>query len=386
VKLIASIVLSCSLPALAALPPAISLQPLVSGFDRPVQLVDAHDGRPELYVAEQKGLIRIIDNRSIIERPFLDIRSLVSCCSNGGVLSIVFHPQYASNGRFFVQYVDLAGDTVVAEFRRSPTDALIADPTFRKTLLIADQPTDNVPNHHGGKLLFDSNGYLFISIGDGGAYVTVTNRAQDLRHLLGKLLRIDVDHGDPYTIPADNPLVGIADTRAEIWAWGLRNPWRFSFDPYSDLLFLGDVGQDSWEEVNIQPLAATRAADFGWPRMEGTHCFPPGSNCDGSGTLLPKLEYARESGCSVTGGNRYRGRRWNRFSGVYIYGDFCSGRIWGASEAADGSWSSSMMLDSDTAIVSFGEDDDGELYLVDYNGILFMITDPPSVRRRAVTH
>jgi glucose/arabinose dehydrogenase len=352
----------------------VVLRPLVTGLQRPVQVVSAHDHTGRLFIAEQGGRILLLRRADEEPRLFLDLSPLVSCCDNGGLLSVAFHPDYARNGRLFVLYVDVRGDTVVARH----------DATTTKILFVVPQPKDNIPNHHGGTLQFGADGLLYVSIGDGGAYVRVTNRAQELQHLLGKLLRIDVDAGEPYAIPPDNPFAGVAGARGEIWAFGLRNPWRFSFDRVTGELLLGDVGQDSWEELDIGSLAQARGANFGWPRMEARHCFPPGAVCNAADVTLPALEYPRALGCSVAGGYRYRGACWGSLYGTYLYGDWCSGRIWAAGEV-DGHWQSTVIADTELSIVSFGEDDDGELYVVDYAGAIYELT-APAPRRRSVRH
>ncbi len=344
----------------------VALELLASGFDRPVQVVSAHDGSGALYVAQQNGIvIRIAADGS--RSTFLDLSQVVSCCDNGGLLSVVFHPQFGSNRRLFVQYVNRDGDTAIARVQ-APNDLDV--------LLTIDQPKDEVPNHHGGTLQFGPDGYLYASVGDGGAYVRVTNRAQQLELLLGKLLRIDVDHASGYSVPFDNPYAGLPGTRPEIWSSGLRNPWRFSFDRVTGELLLADVGQDSWEEVDILTLAAARAANFGWPIAEGSHCYPPGSPCSTNGLVMPQLEYSHAQGCSITGGYRYRGRAWPQWTGTYFYGDLCSGKLWIASRSA------STLQETGKMIVSFGEDDDGELYLVDYRGAVYRMKPAP-LRRRA---
>jgi glucose/arabinose dehydrogenase len=330
----------------------LQLRPLVLGLDRPVQARPAPNGG--LYVAELPG--RIIEYPA--SRVVLDITDRVSCCDNGGLLSFVEHPR---TSELFVLYVDRNGDTTVAR-------------DSGQVLLVVPQPKDNLPNHHGGTLQFGPDGYLYISIGDGGANTEVTRRAQDLTTFLGKLLRIDVDTATPYAIPPDNPFMGIAGARPEIWAAGFRNPWRFAFD--RDTLILGDVGQHAWEELNILPLAASRGANFGWPMMEGTHCFPAETSCSSAGLVLPAIEYPTANGCSVTAGFRYRG--------AYLFGDWCSGEIHAATEQ-NGEWSTTLLLDSPLAIVSIDEGENGEPYVVDYLGGVYVLTTP-ATRRRAARH
>jgi glucose/arabinose dehydrogenase len=355
----------------------------VRGLDRPVQIVASHDGSGFLYVAQQPGPILRVD-RDGVTAPFLDLTSIISCCDNGGVLSVVFHPSYASNGKLYVLYVDRNGNTALARYLRSTFDPTVADPKSAEILFVVEQPKDEVPNHHGGTLQFGPDGMLYVSIGDGGALRKVTNRAQEFSHLLGKLLRIDVDRGTPYAIPPDNPYAGVAGVRPEIWSIGFRNPWRFSFDRATGELLIGDVGQDLWEEIDAVSIAAARGANFGWPMLEGSHCFPRDAVCTSAGTVLPKAEYSHELGCSVSGGYRYRGGRWPALRGVYFYGDWCSGRLWGATENTDGSWTVSELAKLPMAIVSFGEDDEGELYLVDWLGNVFRLIDEGTLRRRAV--
>jgi glucose/arabinose dehydrogenase len=357
------------LPTLALLA-TILLEPVVTGLDRPVQVVTANDHSGRLFIAEQSGRILVVDRPGDAPRLFRDLRSRVECCENGGLLSIAFHP---TDGRLFALYVDRRGDTAVARIL----------PAF-ELLFTVDQPADNRPNHHGGTLQFGPDGHLWISIGDGGANVSVTERAQDRTTFFGKLLRIDVDRGTPYAIPPDNPLVGHLFARTELWSLGLRNPWRFSFDRVTGDLFIADVGQHLYEEINILTIAEARLANFGWPRMEGRHCFPAGSECDAQDLTLPAIEYPRGDGCSATGGYVYRGRKWSSLYGDYVYGDWCTGRIWRATQR-DGRWTSKELADTDLAIVSFGEDDEGELYVVDYNGAVFRLTAPAS-RRRAIRH
>jgi glucose/arabinose dehydrogenase len=364
---------------------AVVLEPVATGLDRPVQVVTAHDGSGSLFVAQQNGAILRVSQQGDSRSTFLDLSPIVSCCSNGGLLSVLFHPAYMSNGRLYVLYVDRNGNTVLSRYQRSETNPGVADPQSAQILFVAEQPKDNLPNHHGGTLQFGVDGMLYVSIGDGGAYTQVTNRAQETNHLLGKLLRLDVEHAATYSIPADNPLVGVPGAREEIWSRGLRNPWRFSFDRSTGELYIGDVGQDSWEEIDVVTLAEAKGANFGWPILEGNHCFPPDKPCTTIGLVPPKIEYPHASGCSVTGGYRYRGGKWPRWYGLYFYGDWCSGRLWGASQKPDGSWTSSEVESTGAMIVSFGEDDQGELYLVDYRGAVYRMSGVAQ-RRHSVAH
>jgi glucose/arabinose dehydrogenase len=363
----------------------VALRPVIGGLDRPVQVVSSHDGSGRLFIAEQPGRIVLFDGSETLSPAFLDISALVSCCDNGGLLSVAFHPNYAKNGLLYVLYVDTGGDTVVAEYRRVPSDATHADPESARTLILVDQPASEVPNHHGGTLQFGPDGYLYISIGDGGTTRGVTDRAQDLRTLFGKLLRIDVNHGTPYAIPDDNPY-RMGGAAPEIWALGLRNPWRFSFDRATGQLILGDVGEDAWEELDVIGLLQSRGANFGWPITEGKHCFPAGTSCSTAGITLPAVEYGHDSICtSITAGYRYRGALVPELQGSVIYGDWCSGKLWSATSEGAGEWHTTLLEQTPHAIVSFGEDDGGELYVVDYLGsVLRMETAPP--RRHAARH
>lgn len=360
----------------------LELTPLIHGVTQPTQVVAAHDGTHNLYVAELVGRIRVFDGEQLLAAPFLDLSSLVNCCNNGGLLSIVFHPHYATNGQLFVLYVNHDQDTVVARYTAHDG---VADPTSAQILFVVDQPLDDIPNHHGGTLQFGPDGFLYISIGDGGANHGATTRAQDKSTFLGKLLRIDVDHGTPYAVPPDNPFVGTAGVAPEIYAYGLRNPWRFSFDRWTGELYIGDVGQSAYEEIDILNLAQARGANFGWPMTEGLHCFPFGSQCTTTGVTLPVFDYNRSYGCSATGGYRYRGTQSAGFAGAYFYADWCSGRIWAARENTSGAWTTKELTRTGYAIVSFGEDDDGELYVVDFNGGIYRLgANVP--RRRTVRH
>jgi glucose/arabinose dehydrogenase len=354
----------------ANLPPApfdptafsLGLDLVAESLNAPVYVAHAGDGSGRLFVVEKRGTIRIVTNGQLNPTPFLDIRSIVgSRASEQGLLSVAFHPDYASNGFFFVNYTDTNGDTVVARYRVSD-DPDLADPASARTILTLDQPA---ANHNGGLLLFGPDGYLYIGTGDGGRGGDPWGNAQNPQVLLGKMLRLGVDGPGPYAIPPDNPFVGEPAVRDEIWAVGLRNPWRYSFDRATGDLYIADVGQNKWEEIDFQPADSSGGENYGWNRMEGFHCFSPGTNCDPTGLVLPIAEYGHGLGCSVTGGYVYRGAAFPRMVGVYFYGDFCSGRIWALYPDGAGEWTQAELLQSGLGISSFGEDEAGELYITD---------------------
>jgi glucose/arabinose dehydrogenase len=369
---------------LAAAAQELALQRVTGGLSAPLGVVSAGDAR--LFVVQQRGTIAIWDGTRVLPAPFLDIRGLVSCCNERGLLGLAFHPHYAANGLFFVDYTAPNGDVTVARYAVSASNPNLADPASGAVLLTI--PHSQFANHNGGQLQFGPDGYLYIGVGDGGSGGNPTNSAQDLTQLLGKLLRIDVDR-PPYAVPASNPLAARSNVRGEIWAYGLRNPWRFSFDRATGDLWIADVGQNLYEEVDLQPAASAGGENYGWRLMEATHCFNPPTNCPTSGLVLPILEYDHaQKRCSITGGYRYRGGRFARLRGTYFYADYCSGTIWGATQQANGAWSSRVMLATSLNITSFGEDSAGELYLVDAaGGVLYQLVDPvPQVRRRAAQH
>jgi glucose/arabinose dehydrogenase len=358
------------LAVFAAVAAPVNLRAVVDGLDRPVVVAHAGDGSGRLFIAQQGGQIRIHDGTELLSVPFLDLSSSVSTGNEQGLLGLAFHPGYESNGFFFVNLTDVAGDTLILRFTVS-ADPNVADPASAVPLLSVDQP---FANHNGGQLAFGPDGKLWMGLGDGGSAGDPGNRAQSGSTLLGKILRIDVDQAVPYGIPEDNPFVSDARVHGEIWALGLRNPWRFSFDRLTGDLFIADVGQNAWEEINYEPHTSGGGRNYGWRRMEGTHCFNPGSTCSDGSLILPILEYSHSLGCSVTGGYRYRGTEMPENFGVYIYGDFCSGRIWGGTENAEtGSWTATELLDSELLISTFGEDELGELYVADLNGTLYRI-------------
>jgi glucose/arabinose dehydrogenase len=352
----------------AAAAQEISLLPIATGLEMPVAITNARDGR--LFITQQRGIVSIYDGTALLPTPFLDIQSKVLCCGERGLLSIAFHPNYRQNGFFFVYYIDLNADIVVARYKVSD-DPNRADPDSETILLTINHRT--YANHNGGQLVFGPDGFLYAGTGDGGSGGDPFGNGQNTNALLGKILRLDVDHGSPYGIPASNPFVGQSGKREEIWAYGMRNPWRFSFDRATGDLLIADVGQGSWEEIDFQPAASSGGTNYGWNIMEGTHCYNA-STCNQNGLTLPILEYGHVNGaCSVTGGYRYRGERYPRFQGTYIYGDYCNGMIWGATQGNP--WTSSLLADASFNISSFGEDAAGELYVTDYAGRILRIHD-----------
>lgn len=344
--------------------PDLAFTPVFSGLSAPVQITHAGDGSGRLFLVEQSGRILIAKGGSIQPAPFLDIMSRVSCCSERGLFSVAFPPASgASPDHFYVNYTDLSGNTVIARYRVTANPD-VADPTSEQVVLAIAQP---YPNHNGGQLAFSPrDGYLYIGMGDGGSAGDPQNRGQDGTELLGKLLRIDVETGNPttYTIPAGNPFTQTIGYRGEIWALGLRNPWRFTFDRLTGDLYIGDVGQNQYEEVNFQAAASSGGENYGWRIMEGLHCYDA-ATCQTAGLVLPVAEYDHALGCSITGGVVYRGAQFAPLRGIYLYGDYCSGRIWGLRRDA-GAWQSRQLAATALRIAAFGEDEAGEAYVADY--------------------
>jgi glucose/arabinose dehydrogenase len=354
----------------------LSLEPFVSDVNQPTDLVSAHDGSGRLFLLEKAGRILIVRGRQRGTQPFLDITPLVgSRGAEQGLLGLAFHPQFANNGYFFVDYTDRNGDTMIVRYQVS-SDPDAADPSTALMLFHIPKPA---PNHNGGDLVFGPDGYLYIGTGDGGGAGDQFHNAQDKSALLGKMLRVDVDSGTPYGIPPDNPFIGENGARPEVWAYGLRNPWRYSFDRANDDLYVADVGQDRWEEIDVLAAGTGSGSNFGWPQLEATHCYPPSAACDPAGTVVPVAEYSHSLGCSVTGGYVYRGPQAPFAQGVYLYGDFCSGRIWGLDHAPDGSWRQTQLLQTALALSTFGEDEAGEIYVagLDEGAIFHLVFSQP---------
>jgi glucose/arabinose dehydrogenase len=343
----------------------VSLAPVVSGLSMPVAITHAGDSR--LFITLQDGRIVIFDGTQLLPTPFLDIRSLVACCGEEGLLSVAFHPDYANNGFFYVYYVNNASNLVIARYQRASQN--LANPASEQILLTIPHPGQG--NHNGGQLQFSLDGFLYAGIGDGGGGGDQPNNAQNLGTFLGKMLRFDV-------VVAGGPPF-YTNVGSEIWARGLRNPFRFSFDRDTGDLFIGDVGQGLWEEVSFQAAGSPAGANFGWRLMEGLHCFNPSTNCNNGTLTLPIIEYSSADGtgnCSVTGGYRYRGTQFPAIAGVYFYADFCSGRLFGATHQGGPNWTSTELLDTSLLISTFGEDHDGTLYLADYGGgTVYLVAD-----------
>lgn len=370
-----------SAPALSSAGvPTVSLELLTTGLDRPVGITHAGDGSGRIFIVEKTGAIRIVDAAgTLVALPFLDLSSQVSGGSEQGLLGLAFHPDYESNGYFYVHYTDSNGDSRISRFSVSAGDPDLADPASELVLLTVLQPFSN---HNAGQIEFGPDGYLYVAFGDGGSGGDPGDRAQDLALLLGKMLRIDVDTTDPgldYGIPADNPFVGVAGAREEIWSSGLRNPWRFSFDRHTGDLFIGDVGQNAWEEIDLQPASSGGGENWGWRCYEGNVVFNF-STCSAATTFdFPIIVYAHSAGnCSVNGGYRYRGGRYPNLVGTYVYGDYCTGKIWGATY--DGAiWNSVELFDMPASQSSFGQDERGELYVAVLsaapNGAIHRIVD-----------
>jgi glucose/arabinose dehydrogenase len=346
-------------------PDAFALEKVVDGLTEPVFLTHAGDESGRLFIVEQPGVVRVLRDGALLPEPFLDIRDRVNDGANEqGLLGLAFHPRYTDNGYFYMNYTNANGDTVVARFTES-RDLNRADPNTEKVILQVDQP---YANHNGGDLVFGPDGYLYIGLGDGGSAGDPENRAQNLRELLGKMLRIDVDGGDPYSVPGNNPFVGRSDTRPEIWAYGLRNPWRYSFDRLTGDLYMGDVGQNAIEEIHFQPAGSPGGENYGWRFFEGTREYQDAGAAP-AGLIPPVTEYTHaEGGCSVTGGYVYRGERLAALNGVYLFGDYCSGIIWALYRDAAGAWQRQTFGQTDFSISSFGQDQAGELYVLNHRG------------------
>jgi len=395
-RLLACLLTTTGTPRLAAQGLELALQSVATGLTRPLAITHAGDGSGRLFIAEQAGRIVVLKGASVLPTPFLDISALVEDSGNEeGFLGLAFHPDYAANGYFFVSYTEFESNpppcppapatcdanSVVARYQVSAGNPDVANPAGQ-ILFKVNQPRKN---HNGGNLAFGPDRYLYIGMGDGGGGGDPYLNGQDLSTLHGAILRIDVDASPPtqpndlcglnpalYGIPATNPFVNQAGACDEIWAYGLRNPWRFSFDRETDDLFIADVGQNAIEEIDFQDSTSTGGENYGWNCYEGSLLYPGGSTCSGP-LVFPILEYPHSnpgdpasSGDSVTGGHRYRGALYPQLDGVYLYADYIEGRIWGTVPRCDGAWESQLLLDNSFLVSSFGEDQSGEVYLAEF--------------------
>jgi len=348
----------------------VELAPVAENLSQPLFVTHAGDGSGRLFIVEKTGTIRMMQDGALLPAPFLDISSQVSGGSEQGLLGLAFPPDFAATGYFFVNYTDTQGATQVARFQTSAEDPNRADPDSEFTVLTLSQPARN---HNGGMLAFGPDGMLYIGTGDGGGANDTFGNGQNPATLLGKMLRLDVTSApeQPYVVPPDNPWVDVdwngVDVRDEIWAVGLRNPWRYSFDRASGDLWVADVGQNQWEEVNFAPATAAGGLNYGWPIMESNHCFQA-AGCDRTGLTLPIAEYQHVGHCSVTGGYVYRGQVQPGWQGVYFYGDYCSGTLWALAPDGSGGWANAEIARTGLTLSSFGEDEAGELYVTDLSG------------------
>lgn len=347
-----------------------TLTEVVSGFNNPLFVTHAGDGSDRLFVVEQSGRIWVVQDGTILDAPFIDLSGIVSQdvlqrYSERGLLGLAFHPDYAENGLFYINYTDInTGATHLVRYAVSEDDPNRADPTSAQILFRLDQP---YPNHNGGHLEFGPDGYLYMSIGDGGAANDPLQAGQDLSNILGTIVRIDVNSEEGYAIPEDNPFVDVDNAVPEIWSWGLRNVWRFSFDQATGDMYMADVGQNMWEEVNFQPADSTGGENYGWNAYEASNPFATQSVPEGM--VFPIAEYAHRNGdCSVTGGYVYRGEAVPTLEAVYLFGDYCTGRIWGSYRDDAGEWQTLDLMSAGFQLSSFGEDEAGELYAIDYGG------------------
>jgi glucose/arabinose dehydrogenase len=349
-------------------------QQIASGLDTPVGITNAGD-ETRLFIIEQPGRIRILVEGTLLPAPFLDLSDQVSRQSEQGLLGLAFHPQYSLNGFFYVNFTDLQGNTVIARYQVRQDNPNQADPESEQRLLYLQQP---FANHNGGGMAFGPDGYLYLGLGDGGSGGDPLGNGQSTGTFLGKILRIDVNHSDPYAIPPDNPFAN-GGGEPEIWAYGLRNPWRFSFDRQTGDLYIGDVGQSSFEELDFQPANSPGGVNYGWNIMEGYSCYNAG-NCDTSGLTLPVFDYPTHAynTCSVVGGVVYRGPNLPEWQGIYLYGDYCSGDVGGLlpgepPTSSQMAWQQAWLFRDVGRITSFGEDRSGEVYLTDFNGGIFKL-------------
>jgi glucose/arabinose dehydrogenase len=370
-----------TLPPLPSGPDALELEAFARGLSEPIGLTNAGDGSGRLYVNERGGRIRVVDaDGAVRDDPFVDLSNVIVSGGERGLLGVAFHPDYARNRRLFVTYTAAPdGADTLAELTAS-ADGARADPASLRVLLSIPDPA---PNHNGGQVAFGPDGHLYVALGDGGGADDQFGNGQDPATLLGTIVRLDVDSTPPsgaaYAIPRDNPFapdgIHAGEGAPEIWAWGLRNPWRFSFDPEGGDLYIGDVGQGRWEEIDRQPGDSAGGENYGWSVMEGSHCFV-GGGCSPSAFVPPIAEYSHDLGCSVTGGYVYRGEAQPELRGVYVFGDYCSGLLF-TLQVDEGTTSPKIVAQTGLQISSFGVDESGEIYVVSLSdGALYRVVVP----------
>lgn len=356
-------------------PGTVALRLISNQLDTPVFVTAPTGDTLRLFVVEQGGRIRVLHHDSLLATPFLDLSGHIAAGGERGLLSVAFHPSYASNGRFYVYFTNPNGDIRIVRYVVS-SNPDIADSTSGDTVLGIPHPSE--ANHNGGLILFGPDGKLYAGLGDGGGGGDPFGNGQNRKALLAKILRLDVDAGSPYAIPADNPFVGDTGARGEVWLYGLRNPWRFSFDRATGDLYIGDVGQNAWEEVDVVVAGSPGGLNLGWNEMEGTHCYGA-STCSTTGLTLPVLEYGHGTGCAVTGGYVVRDTTVPDLLGRYVYGDYCGGWVgsfrYAAGQATDPQDWPALAVGSDLS--SFGEDARGAVYLTTLAGSLYRIVTTP---------
>jgi glucose/arabinose dehydrogenase len=347
----------------------VSLQPYATVPGGPLAFTAPRDGSGRFFIPAQDGTAWVVQDGRRLDTPLLDLRGQVSTGGERGLLGIAVHPRFPADPRVFVDYTNSAGDSVVASYRLDPSNPNRLDPATAVQLMVVGQP---FPNHNGGALVFGPDGDLYVSFGDGGSGGDPQGNGQRLDTLLAKILRLDVDHPGPgraYGIPAGNPFTNDPLTHPEIWLYGLRNPWRISFDRANGDLWIGDVGQNAWEEVDVA-RARSAGLDFGWNRMEGAHCYSPSQGCDQSGLTMPVTEYGHPEGCTIIGGFVYRGAAYPEFRGAYLFADYCSGQIYAIDGASNGPGAPVKVGKTSEGLAAFGEDEAGELYLANLDGTI----------------
>lgn len=345
---------------------------VASGLNKPLYITNAGDGSNRLFILEQPGMIRVLRDGGM--QTFLDLtdrvnQDVLSSYSERGLLGLTFHPNFAENGVFVVHYNDRNGDTVISRFHVMADDPTQGDPNSEEAIFTHEQP---FPNHNGGQIEFGPDGYLYIALGDGGSAGDPLGNGQNPQSLLGKILRINVDGDAPYTIPESNPANTVnPDLAPEIWAWGLRNPYRFSFDRATGDLYIADVGQAEWEEINFQSADSSGGENYGWVHYEANRAYS--GQPEPEGHVRPVAAYDHSQGCSVTGGYVYRGQALTDLQGVYLFGDWCSGKTWALYRDEADMWQMSEFINTPYQISGFGEDEQGEIYVIDYSGSVYKL-------------